>query len=303
MIGFDIGGTKCAVSVGNVSNGILTILDKQIISTDLSVTPEEMINKLCALAEKMTVDFSKIGISCGGPLDSKRGIIMSPPNLKGWDSVEIVKILTERYGGSVKLQNDANACALAEWRYGAGQGCENMVFLTFGTGLGAGLILNGRLYSGSRDMAGEAGHIRLAKYGPAGYGKAGSFEGFASGGGIAKMGSLRAEEASQRGKKVSWHEDITAKNIAKCALEGNEDALQLYRDVGEKLGEGLSILMDILDPERIVIGGIFPRAEMLLRPAMEAVIEKEALFPCPVVPAALGENIGDMAALCVAMEE
>lgn len=303
MIGFDIGGTKCAVSTGEIKDGMLTVLDKRIIPTDLGAPPEVMINRMCALAEEMTDDFSKIGISCGGPLDSKKGIIMSPPNLKGWDNVEIVRILTDRYKGDVRLCNDANACALAEWRYGAGQGCENMVFLTFGTGLGAGLILNGRLYEGAHGMAGEAGHIRLDRYGPVGYGKSGSFEGFASGSGIAQLGRIRAEEASQCGKAVSWQKDCTAKGIAEYALAGHEDAIEIYREAGEKLGEGLSVLMDILDPDRIVIGGVFQRAEPLLRPSMERAIAKEALCPCPVVPARLKENIGDIAALTVALED
>ena len=302
MIGFDIGGTKCAVSVGEITEEGIKITNKTVTPTDFSVSPESMIDKMCTLAEEMTDDFSKIGISCGGPLDSKSGVILSPPNLKGWDNVDIVRMLTERYNGSVKLCNDADACALAEWRYGAGRGCENMIFLTFGTGLGAGLIINGRLYSGSHGMAGEAGHIRLAGYGPVGYGKAGSFEGFASGGGIAGLGRIRAEEAKQRGKTVSWENNCTAKGIAECAASGCSDAIEIYRESGRKLGEGLSVLMDILDPDKIVIGGIFPRAEDLLRDAMEEAVSREALNPCPVVSAELGENIGDIAALCVAME-
>lgn len=303
MIGFDIGGTKCAVSVGEHTKEGIQIINKKVIPTDLSVSPETMIDRMCALVEEMTDDFSRIGISSGGPLDSKKGVILSPPNLKGWDNVEIVKILTKRYNGKVNLCNDANACALAEWRYGAGRGCDNMAFLTFGTGLGAGLILNGRLYSGSRDMAGEVGHIRLAEYGPVGYGKAGSFEGFASGNGIAGLGKIKAEEMAQRGKSVSWKDDVSAKNIAKCAFEGHRDAIDLFCEVGKNLGRGLSVLMDILDLDKIVLGGIFPRCESLLRASMEAVVKKEALCPCPIEAAELKENIGDIAALCVAMEE
>lgn len=121
----------------------------------------------------------KVGISCGGPLNSTAGIIEGPPNLPGWNNVKIADILTSHYGVFASLQNDANACAVAEWKFGAGKGAQNMIFLTFGTGLGAGLILNGRLYSGTNDNAGEIGHIRLEEFGPSGYGKSGSFEGFA----------------------------------------------------------------------------------------------------------------------------
>ena len=314
MIGFDIGGTKCAVSVGEEHGGALCILDKRVIPTDHEVSPEVMIARMCAAAEEMTSDFSQIGISCGGPLDASRGVILSPPNLPGWDEVEIVRILTERYGSYVRLQNDANACALAEWRYGAGKGCRNMIFLTFGSGLGAGLILDGRLYEGTNGMAGEVGHIRLSDFGPVGYGKRGSFEGFCSGNGIASLGRMLAEEALQVGKRVSYCEGaealsaITAKRIAECAKAGHADAARVYEICGEKLGAGLSVLIDILNPERIVIGSVYQRSAELLIPSMTRVLEREALghalSVCRIVPAELKENIGDYAALsCAVMEK
>lgn len=310
MIGFDIGGTKCAVSIGSAENGELVIKDKRKIETCHSVSPYEMIDRMCELAESMTDDFSKIGISCGGPLNSKDGVILSPPNLIGWDNVEIVKYLRERYCGKVGLQNDANACAVAEWKYGAGKGTQNMIFLTFGSGLGAGLILNGSLYVGACDMAGEVGHIRLSDFGPVGYGKRGSFEGFCSGNGIAALGRMMAEEQLQMGNTVSYCKSkeelfkITAKSIADMADAGNQDAAEVYKLCAKKLGAGISVLIDILNPEMIVIGSVFTRSENLLREEMERVIKTETLEysgnACKIVPAALTENIGDYAALSVA---
>jgi len=310
MIGFDIGGTKCAVCIGQETDGGLQIIDKRSIPTDHSVSPYEMIDRMCALAEEMTDEIDCIGISCGGPLNSKTGVIQSPPNLPGWDDVEIVPYLEKKYGAKVYLQNDANACAVAEWLYGAGKGCENMIFLTFGTGLGAGLILDGRLYAGTNDMAGEVGHVRLSEYGPVGYGKAGAFEGFCSGNGLAQIGQMMAREKLQMGIKVSYCEsmealqDVTAKSIAECANAGHEDAKAVYRLCGEMLGRGLSILIDVLNPECIVLGSVFQRSEHLLRASMEEVIQKECLSAaravCRVVPALLGDNIGDYAALAVA---
>ena len=310
MIGFDIGGTKCAVCIGHEENGDLQILNKKSIPTDHGISAYEMIERMCALAEEMTDQINCIGISCGGPLDSKRGIIQSPPNLPGWDDIKIVEYLENKYGCKAYLQNDANACAVAEWKYGAGKGCENMIFLTFGTGLGAGLILNGKLYAGTSDMAGECGHMRLSAFGPVGFGKAGSFEGFCSGGGIAQLGQMMARESLQMGKPVSYcsdlkHlDDITAKSIAECANEGFEDAKKVFEVCGEKLGYGLSILIDILNPERFVLGSIFQRSEHLLRESMDKVIGAECLEAassvCQVVPALLEENIGDYAALAVA---
>ena len=310
MIGFDIGGTKCAVCIGKEIDGDLQIIDKRIIPTDHSISAYEMIERMCTLAEEMTNQIDCIGISCGGPLDSKRGVIQSPPNLPGWDDIKIVDYLENKYGCKAYLQNDANACAVAEWKYGAGKGCQNMIFLTFGTGLGAGLILDGKLYSGTSDMAGECGHMRISEYGPVGFGKAGSFEGFCSGGGIAQLGQIMARESLQMGKPVSYCADmsqldtITAKSIAERANEGYEDAKAVFEVCGEKLGYGLSILIDILNPERIVLGSIFQRSEHLLRASMDKVIKRESLSAassvCQVVPALLEENIGDYAALAVA---
>lgn len=310
MIGFDIGGTKCAVCIGEENEGIIEIKAKKAIPTDLSISPYEMIDNLIDLAKSMTDNFDVIGISCGGPLDAKNGVILSPPNLIGWDEVKIVDYLVEKCGAEAYLENDANACALAEWKYGAGQGCENMIFLTFGTGLGAGMILDGKLYRGACDMAGEIGHVRLNSFGPVGYGKIGSFEGFCSGNGIAQLGKSYALEKIQKGEKVSYcsdvsqFENINAKTIAEYAKKGAEDAVMVYQKCGEMLGYGLSIVIDILNPERIVIGSIFQRSEELLRESMQKVLLGEcisqSLQGCKIVPAKLGDDIGDYAALAIA---
>lgn len=311
LLGFDIGGTKCAAILGSVESGNFSIAGKSVFATKDFPSPYDCIENFSIEAEKLLKQFPQvnpqaIGISCGGPLDSKKGIILSPPNLPGWDEIPICEILQKRFQIPVRLCNDADACAVAEWKFGAGKGAENMAFLTFGTGLGAGLILNGQLYSGSCGMAGECGHIRLAPEGPAGYGKAGSFEGFCSGGGIAQLGKIYAKEHLP----LSWcktAEDIgkiTAKSIAQAANDGDAGALAVYAESGRRLGYGLSILIDLLNLERIVIGSVFQRSENLLRPEMERVLKEEALplslSACQIVPAALGDSIGDIAALSVA---
>lgn len=303
--GIDIGGTKCAVVSGDAEGNILNKIRFE------TTTVEETLNRIFAAVEGIGVG-DAIGISCGGPLDSKKGVIMSPPNLPGWDDIKIVDMLRERFGVPAALRNDANACALAEWRFGAGRGTQNMVFLTFGTGMGAGLILDGKLYGGTNDMAGEIGHVRLEKYGPVGFGKAGSVEGFCSGSGIASLGRMIAEEKLQSGKGVGFCRSrdelpqITAKSIAETAYAGDEDAIRVYEICGEKLGMELSILIDVLNPEKIVIGSVYARSGDLLQSAMTKVIEREALSfareVCEIVPAELGERIGDCAALAAALE-
>ncbi len=307
--GFDIGGTKCAVCLGEEIGGKINIIEKKKILTDHSKSPYEIIDSMCDMAKAMGLG-ERIGISCGGPLDSKNGIIQSPPNLPKWDNIEIVRYVEERLGVKAILQNDANACAVAEWKYGAGVGSRNMIFLTFGTGFGAGLILDGKLYVGANDNAGEVGHIRLSENGPVGYGKEGSVEGFCSGGGIAQLGRIKATERLQMGKSVSYcksYEElpqINAKKIADFADAGFEDAKEVYKLCGEKLGNVLSVLIDILNPDTIVIGSIFQRSENLLREAMEEKIKKECLSAareiCKIVPAKLEENLGDYAAIAIA---
>jgi glucokinase len=263
-IGIDIVGTKCAVILGDED---LNIVKKvKFATTTCEETLERIFSEVAALPR-----CDGIGISCGGPLDEERGVILSPPNLPGWDHIEIVKLFQERLGIPTAIQNDANACALAEWTFGAGVGTQNMVFLTFGTGLGAGLILNGKLYAGTNDNAGEVGHIRLNDYGPVGYGKSGSFEGFCSGGGIRQLAISKAKERLQMGLPVSWCPDgnvesINARIVAEAAREGDELALGIYRDSALQLGRGLAFLIDILNPERIVIGSIYTRCEDLMAP-------------------------------------
>ena len=314
LAGIDIGGTKCAVILGQHDTDEIALLDKRSFPTP--TTPEATIAALLAHLGQMLADSgldapAAIGISCGGPLDSRAGRILAPPNLPGWDEVDIVRPFQERFGAPTGLQNDANACALAEWRWGAGRGCRNMIFLTFGTGMGAGLILDGRLYAGTNDMAGEVGHVRLAETGPIGYGKAGSFEGFCSGGGIARMAYTRAESqlrAGQPGPRFCPTLDdlphITAHGVAEAALEHDPLALEIYGIVGHQLGKGLAILVDILNPERIVIGSIYTRQRDLLEPLVLAALRKEAqprsLAVCQILPAGLGEQVGDFASLSVA---
>ena len=311
MLGFDIGGTKCAVSVGENAGGVFTISDKRVMPTDLSVSPYEMLDRLIGAAREITNDFSKMGISCGGPLDAARGVILSPPNLPGWDEVEVVSYLEKSLGGKAYLCNDADACALAEWQYGAGRGSHTMAFLTFGTGLGSGLILGDRLWQGSHGLAGEVGHIRLAPRGPVGYHKKGSFEGFCSGGGIRQLGQMAAREVLARGEILPYCKNeeeldgINARVLADYARQGEPVAMDIFKAVGRRLGSGLAILADVIDPEVIVIGSVFARCEDLIRPHMEPIFTREALVgdKCRIVPAALGEQIGDYAALTVAQME
>jgi len=313
ILGVDIGGTKCAVTYGEQNHNEVAIRDKvHFLTTGLEETLARLKEAIRTVMQRNGLNRENtraIGISCGGPLDSRTGVVMSPPNLPGWDNVPIVGIFQQEFGIRTAIHNDANACALAEWQFGAGIGTRNMVFLTFGTGLGAGLILDGKLYTGANDNAGELGHIRLSDFGPVGYGKSGSFEGFCSGGGIRQLAQAAVREKLQMGEKVAWCPDsdpekIDARLVAEAAAAGDCLAQAIYRTSARYLGRGLSIVIDLINPEMIVIGSIYARNEAFMKPLMEEVIAREALplasRVCRVVPAALGEEIGDYAALSVA---
>ena len=252
-----------------------------------------------------------IGVSCGGPLDQAAGVIQAPPNLASWIDVPITAILREEFALDCRLENDANAGAVAEHRFGAGQGTRHMIFLTMGTGFGAGVITDGRLLSGARGQAGEIGHIRLTADGPVGYNKAGSVEGWVSGGGMAQVAVHEVERAKEQAETTSLtavlaeQGTLTAKDVSLAAERGDQLAARIIHETGNRLGEALAIVVDLFNPERIVIGGLAMRmGERLLGPARQT-MEREALPAsaaiCQVVPAVLGESIGDVAAICVAM--
>lgn len=314
-IGLDIGGTKCAVVVGDKD---FNIHHKVQFETRTERGYLEILNEFYTHIEDLFQKYpkenlSRIGISCGGPLDSKKGIIHSPPNLPGWDDVPIIEILNKKYGVPTAIQNDANACALAEWLMGAGKGTENMIFLTFGTGMGAGLIINGRLYAGTNDLGGEVGHIRLATDGPVGFGKAGSFEGYCSGGGIAQLANTIVTQKIENGESVDFcpniemARELTAKDVALAAKIGDATAEEIIRISGEYLGRGLAVLIDLINPQCIVIGSIYSRNVDLFKPHVDRILKEEAIPSavevCEIKPALLGESIGDFAALCVALYE
>ncbi|WP_313156022.1 ROK family protein [Lacrimispora sp.] len=315
IMGFDIGGTKCAVFLCRLEGDAIIWNDRKEIQTTSDW--RAVLDTLCGYGEKMLETHGisrsdcRIGISCGGPLSPDRRIICSPPNLPGWVEVPVVSYLSEKLQMPARMLNDADACALAEWRYGAGKGSLHMVFLTFGTGLGAGLILNGRLYTGVCGMAGEVGHVRLKEDGPVGYGKAGSLEGFCSGGGIRQMAIDKAVKMEKEGKKASFltgeKEEIKAKDVAEAARAGHKDATELLSESGRYFGLGLSMLIDILNPEVIVAGSIYARAHEYMETAMWEEIRREALASsaaaCRIVPAQLGERIGDYGAVMAAVYE
>ena len=310
--GIDLGGTKSAACIAEIRDGDIHILKKAKFPT-IAHSPQATLLKLNSLLHGLLSDcgiesgnLEAIGISCGGPLDAARGVILSPPNLPAWDHIQVCRWFSEEFKVPAFLENDANACALAEWQFGAGAGTENMIFLTFGTGFGAGLILGGRLYGGSGGLAGEIGHVRAEQAGPVGYGKAGSYEGFCSGGGIARFARDAIEkqlfQESPR-QLLAASGDINAREICRLADSGDPFCLHIINICATKLGQCLAMLIDLLNPDAIVIGSIYERNVGLFLPTIEETIAREALPAsagrCSILPSALGDDIGDYAAAAV----
>jgi glucokinase len=314
LIGVDIGGTKTAIIASMKPPAIIARIE-------FRTRPEQGAEPALRLIKKGINDILSdrrltrtairaIGVSCGGPLDRIRGVIQAPPNLSTWVEIPIKAMLEKEFETECHVENDANAGAVAEHRFGAGRGCQDMIFITMGTGFGAGIITDGHLYHGANDMAGEIGHVRLTRSGPFGYYKAGSVEGWISGGGIAQVARLAVAAGRKRGERTMLVEylqrgkPITARDVALAAQNGDVVASRIIHSTGRRLGQVLAMLVDILNPERIVIGGLAMRlGDALLDPARK-IVRREALAPsaaaCEVVPAALDERIGDVAALCVA---
>jgi glucokinase len=304
-VGVDIGGSKTAVLVSATAPNVL---GRHEFPTEPDKGPELAISQIISGIRSLTGTHGSgrlrgIGVSCGSPLDRLTGTIQSPPNLATWKDVPIKSILEAEFGVACQLENDANAGAVAEYRFGAGRGARNMVFITMGT--------DGKLYHGATDSAGEIGHVRLTRTGPVGYNKAGSAEGWASGGGIAQVAVRIAKAAQKRGDEselvrlLDSGVPLTAKTVAEAAKRGDKIAQLVLRKSAEKLGQALAIVVDLLNPDRIVIGGIAMRlGELILDPARR-IVQREALphaaAACQIVTAELGERIGDVAALCVAI--
>ena len=320
VIGIDLGGTKTAVIRAEDMDGGVRIEKAGVFPTVHDAPAEQCpyltLDRALELVERLRTTsctpITRIGVACGGPLDEERGIIMRPPNLPEWDDFPVVRYIEDRTGIETVLRNDANACALAEWRYGAGKGCSDVIFLTFGTGFGAGVISGGRLISGSSGAAGEIGHVKASPdpYGinPIGYGVAGGFEGYCSGGGIKQIAAFFAEKALKEGRPAAFCPtrdalgQITAKAVADAAKSGDETALEIFRLSATYLGEACAVLCDLFNPERIIVGGIYTRCVGIMESCAKAEFRRRALPSsadrCEIVPSALGEEVGDYS--CVA---
>jgi glucokinase len=314
LIGIDIGGTKLAVVITDRSG---TILHKERRPTVASRGPKDIVAELCDMTrtvmnhESATQEsVAGIGVSCGGPLDTSTGIVYSPPNLPGWDAVPLKSLIEEELSLSCHVENDANAGALAEWYFGAGRGFTNVVYMTMSTGIGGGLILDEKLYRGTGDTAGEVGHMTIVPNGPpCGCGKSGCLEALCSGPSIARRAREALADAGQRGPSLMLHganndlAAVTSEIVMDAARDGDELALKIVDETARYMAIGLGNIINILNPQIVIVGTILVKAsDLLLEPIREYIRAEtwdRVYDMVRIVPAELGDSVGDLAAIAV----
>ncbi len=302
ILGLDIGGTKTAVVLGDRTGGIVA---RRQLPSPLHLPPERMIAEIAALSRDLVAHHMgrpiAAGVSIGGPLDAEAGVILGPPHLPGWDNVPLRALLEEQLAMPVYVEHDARTGALAEWRFGSGvlsdgSRVNDLIFLTLGTGLGAGIITGGRLLHGRSSRTAEAGHWRIAPDGPEMFGKHGSWESYCSGAGMVALAAWRYPQRFF---------ETNLQQLAALAREGDRDARAVFDESAWMLGQGIALLCDLFAPDVVALGALGVRLGDLLFPGAEAAVRAEALAAnaarCRIMPVALGERIGDVAALCAAL--
>jgi len=273
-IGVDIGGTKVAAGVVDVDGKILFAAKRETPASDPEATEDVIAALVLELAERVD-QLHAVGIGAAGYIDAERSTVLFAPNL-AWRNEPIKADLEKRIGLPVVVENDANAAAWGEARFGAGRGHSHIVCVTLGTGVGGGVVINGELYRGEFGIAGEFGHMQVVPGGlRCGCGNKGCWEQYASGTALEREARELAESGSPLavGLLALAHtpDGITGPLITQAAKEGDPAAMELFEDLGHWVGVGLANLAAALDPGCFIVGGgVSDAGELLLRPTREA---------------------------------
>lgn len=303
VAGIDIGGTKIALALA-ATDGRVT--EKTRFATRVEVGPRAVLERALSEIERMLgaagARLSAVGIGCGGPLDRRRGLILSPPNLPGWDEFPIVALVEERFGVPVRLDNDANAAALGEREYGAGRGLEDIVYMTISTGIGGGVVVRGRIVHGVYDGAGEVGHMTVLPDGPlCGCGARGCLEALCSGTSIARRMRERLAAGEESFLSSMDAREVTAQAVALAAREGDALAKSVWYDTIRHLSVGVGNIFNALAPEAVIIGGgVSAAGGQLFGPLREQVRARVRMLPpdrINILQASLGGDSGIHGAL------
>jgi len=303
IIGVDIGGTKTSVSLGNPRGQILIrqVFPSGEVQTTLSQI-KRIIRAYLARYDKERKKTKGIGISCPGPLDLKKGVLIASPNMPTWRNVPLKRIFSRSFALAVAVDNDANCAALGEKTFGAGKDVKNLFYYTVSTGIGGGLIIDGKVYHGASFDAGEIGHSVVLPKGPkCNCGKRGCLEALASGTAIAGIARERVTGNSLILKLAGKKRDINAEIVARAALKGDKLARAIYEQAAFYLGLSAANVIQILNPEMIVIGGGVSKAGKILFGPMAKTARTfcwvRPYRSCKIVPAKLKDTVGDLGAI------
>jgi glucokinase len=273
-IGVDLGGTNLRIAA--VSRGG-HILDKITTGTEVARGRDLVIDEMCAAVKTLAVKYrsagslSGIGVGIPGIIDLAAGMLRESPNLPGWQDYLVREEIEHRLGTTVVLENDANAAALGEKWLGAGAAVDDMCLITLGTGVGGGLVLNGRVWHGMLGMAAELGHIKVEPHGPpCGCGARGCLEQYASALAVKRMASeaMAAGQAPELARAIDRDPQLSSKVIYEMATEGDEPARAIFRRVGWALGQTLAGLVNIFNLPMYAIGGGVSSAWDAFAPSM-----------------------------------
>lgn len=301
-IGIDVGGTNVKIALVNDKGSIIysnSIPTRAEMGYEYTINNmKEAIQDLLKETKTAVKDIEGMGFGFPGQIDCQKGIVRLAPNIPGWVEVPIAEIMQKEFKIPTRVDNDVRCAALGELNFGAGVGCENLVCITVGTGIGSGLIVNGKLVRGASNAAGEIGHIKLDMTGGplCGCGDRGCLEAFASGPSIVAM----AEEYIKGGKSTKYRElanpEITPYIVSEAAKQGDPVAQRIFTIVGEYIGIGLASVVNLLNPEKIIVGGgVAAAGDILMKPIKETLVKramKIAGSTVEVVPAQLGNTAG-----------
>ena len=301
-IGVDVGGTNVKLALVDLNGKIVysnTTPTRADLGYEHSITNiQNAIEELMKETNTNKETIEAIGFGFPGQIDYKEGVVRLLPNMPGWVEVPVAKIMQDKFGIQTKLDNDVRVATLGELKYGAGKGCQNLVCITVGTGIGSGLVFNGKLIRGANNAAGEIGHIKLSMHdGPiCGCGDYGCFEAYASGPSIV----AEAKEYIKGGKSSKFKElateELSPYIIAQAALQGDVVAKRIFTKMGEIIGFGLTSVINLLNPEKVIIGGgVADAGDILFNPIREAVTKRAMPIQggnVKIVPAELGNTAG-----------
>jgi glucokinase len=296
LLGLDIGGSKCAAVIGTPDGVIIDRIEWPSLAAR---GPAPMLDDLRRHANQLIErhrDIVAVGASIGGPLDAVRGVVHSPPNLPGWDAVPLKQWLIDHLKRPAVVEHDAAACALAEYRWGAGVGATRLIYLTCGTGFGAGIIIDGQIYRGALGRSVELGHARYRDDGPTAFGKTGSFEAYCAGDALGRLASWRFPQR--------WPTPPPSRQIAELFLQGDLGATEVVMINATAVGDACATLGDLLRPDVILLGSLarYLGGRWVNAVRKRFVIETlpDTSSACRIAPAGLGERLQDCSALAVA---